>query len=126
MTLKCKTPWLGAIHILTSDDDLLLDQLPPYIDRYPDEISDKIDIISARLTTAQKIAKDLNVRNTIHSLRKDIVVIKGVWSSVLTPSVVYQRSRFLKEMGHSMDVGTLHVIYLYCFCSGRIWQEARM
>ncbi|GAB5586393.1 hypothetical protein Unana1_01293 [Umbelopsis nana] len=50
------------------------------------------------------MVKDLNVRNTIHSLRKDIVIMKGARPSLLTPSVVHQRSRFLKEMCHRMDI----------------------
>jgi uncharacterized Zn-finger protein len=78
--------------ILISNDFELIGLLPPYINQFPDNQSEKIDIISVSLTNNDVRRMDDNVREVVTNLCKDIVLIIGACQTHITPTVGFQRS----------------------------------
>ncbi|CAO3669984.1 unnamed protein product [Umbelopsis ramanniana] len=91
--------WL--MDFLSQSDRDNINELPPFVDHYPDQVSDKIDKHSAMFDLGYVKDKDNLLVSTVQRLQKNVVVMLGARRTLLHPSAVDQRrSLYTKLCGN--------------------------
>lgn len=86
---------------LSQSDGANIDGLPPFVNHYPDQVSDKIDRHSAKFDLSYVISKDKILVSTVQQLQKNVVIMLGARRTLLHPSAVDQRrSLYTKLCGN--------------------------
>ena len=86
---------------LSQSDQDNVDELPPFVNHYPDQVSDKIDRHSAKFGLNYVSSKDTLLVSTIQHLQKNVVIMLGARRTLLHPSAVDQRrSLYTKLCGN--------------------------
>jgi hypothetical protein len=91
--------WLRDFLSQSNQDNV--DELPPLVNHYPDQVSDKIDSHSAKFDLGYVSSKDTLLVSTIQRLQKNVVIMFGARRTLLHPSAVDQRrSLYTKLCGN--------------------------